>query len=258
MNSIIEWASPPAAQQLTKTEIHVYRASLDCDLTAFRYLESTLTDDEKMRANRFVLERDRDHFIAARGFLRDLLGAYLRCAPKSIKFEYGPRGKPRIATNALSPPITFNLSHSHQMALAAIGCEREIGIDIELIRPEFAGEEIAKRFFSSKEVEELSQLPPELRPEAFFLCWTRKEAYIKARGDGLHVALDSFSVSLSGDLPPTLSSEDESRWRMESFVPSLITKPKYLASLAAEGQDWEARYFQWEPELANHPAKESR
>ena len=111
--------------------------------------------------------------------------------------------------------------------MIAIGLRREVGVDVELLRSDFAGEEIAKRYFSAKEVHELSRLPAELRTEGFFLCWTRKEAYIKARGDGLHVPLDSFSVSLSPGSLPTISGPDESRWRIESFVPSLDSEPRY-------------------------------
>ena len=193
--------------------------------TILRSLEATLADEEKARAARFIFERDRDRFIAARGILRDLLGRYLRCAPQTIEFVYGPRGKPAVAGAAARPDICFNLSHSHGLAVVAIGREREVGIDVELIRPEFAGEEIAKRYFSAKEIAELSRLPAELRTEGFFLCWTRKEAYIKAKGDGLQIPLDSFDVSLSPGRPATLSSADESRWGIESFVPSLVSDP---------------------------------
>ena len=245
MKSTIEWLSPRATPELADNEIHVWRASLNWGQTTLRAFESSLADDERARAERFIFGSDRDHFIAARGFLRDLLGAYLHCAPKTIDFSYGPYGKPSVATRGSRPQVCFNLSHSHGVALIAIGCKRQIGIDIELIRPEFAGEEIAKRYFSPREIEELSKLPVELRAKGFFLCWTRKEAYVKARGDGLHVPLDSFSVSVSPGAPAKLLSADESRWRVESFVPSLVSQPNYVASLVAEGKDWRPRYFKW-------------
>src|SRR5271156_5628092 len=246
MNSTIEWSSPATTPGLASREIHVWRASLSTDEPTLRRLEATLADQEKARAARFIFERDRDRYIAARGIVRDLLGQYLRCAPQSIEFVYGPHGKPALAGAALRPAICFNLSHSHGLAVLAIGREREVGIDVELIRPEFAGEEVAKRYFSAKEIAELRGLPAQLRVEGFSLCWTRKEAYIKAKGDGLQIPLDSFDVSLSPGRPATLSSVDAPRWSIESFVPSLVSEPSYAAAVVAERKDWAARYFEWE------------
>src|SRR5277367_2692977 len=245
MKSTIEWSSPAATPRLADREIHVWRTSLSTDELTLRRLEATLADQEKARAARFIFERDRDRYIAARGIVRDLLGQYLRCAPQSIEFVYGPHGKPALAGAALRPAICFNLSHSHGLTVAAIGREREVGIDVELIRPEFAGEQIARRYFSAKEIDELSGLPAELRTEGFFLCWTRKEAYIKAKGDGLQIPLDSFDVSLSPGRPATLASVDEPRWGIESFIPSLASESNYAAAIVAEGKDWTARYFAW-------------
>jgi 4'-phosphopantetheinyl transferase len=245
MKSTTEWSSPQATPELARGEIHVWRASLSTDEPTLRSLEATLADQERERARRFIFERDRDRYIAARGILRDLLGKYLRRAPQSIEFVYGPHGKPVVASAASRPAICFNLSHSHGLAVVAIGREREVGIDVELIRPEFAGEEIARRYFSAKEIDELSRLPAELRTEGFFLCWTRKEAYIKAKGDGLQIPLDSFDVSLSPGRPAMLSSVDEPRWGIKSFIPSLNSELRYAAAVVAEGKDWTARYFEW-------------
>ena len=253
MKSTIEWSSPRATPELADNEIHVWRASLNWGQATLQAFESSLADDERTRAERFIFEPDRDHFIAARGFLRNLLGSYLHCPPRTIDFAFGPHGKPFVAARISGPHVCFNLSHSHGVALIALGCNRQIGIDIELIRPEFAGEEIAKRYFSPREIEELSKLPVEMRAEGFFLCWTRKEAYVKARGDGLHVPLDSFSVSVSPDTPAKLLSADESRWRVESFVPSLVSEPGYVASVVAEGKDWSPHYFEWNPVQAATP-----
>jgi len=245
MKSTTEWASPLATPELARREIHVWCASLATDEATSQQFESTLADQERERAGRFIFARDRDRYIAARGILRDLLGKYLRCAPQSIEFAYGPYGKPALAGADSRPAICFNLSHSHGLAAVAIGQEREVGIDVELIRAEFASEAIAKRYFSAKEIDELSRLPAELRTEGFFLCWTRKEAYIKAKGDGLQIPLDSFDVSLSPGRPATLSSVDEPRWGIESFVPSLVSERRYAAAVVAEGKDWMARYWEW-------------
>lgn len=245
MNSTSEWSSPLAIPELPRGEIHVWRASLSTDKTTLRSLEATLADQERERARRFIFERDRDRHVAARGILRDLLGKYLRRAPESVEFVYGPFGKPDIASAASRPEIRFNLSHSHGLVVVAIGRKREVGIDVELIRPDFASEAIAKRYFSAKESDELSKLPAEVRTEGFFLCWTRKEAYIKAKGDGLQIPLDSFDVSLTPGRPATLSSVDEPRWGIESFAPSPISERHYAAAVVAEGKDWTAHYFEW-------------
>jgi 4'-phosphopantetheinyl transferase len=245
MKSTTEWSSPLATPDLARGEIHVWCASLATEQATLQRLESTLADQERERARRFIFERDRDRHIAARGILRDLLGKYLQCAPRSIEFAYGPYGKPAITGAASRSGICFNLSHSHGLAVAAIGREQEVGIDVELIRAEFASEAIAKRYFSAKEIDELSRLPAELRTEGFFLCWTRKEAYIKAKGDGLQIPLDSFDVSLSPGSPATLSSDDEPRWGIESFVPSQISDRRYAAAVVAEGKDWRTRYWEW-------------
>ncbi len=192
MSASVQWVAPVETPELPDNEVHIWRASLEVDSAALRRFEGLLADDEKIRAERFIFDRDRNRFIAARGILRDVLGRYLRRPPQDIDFVYGPRGKPAIASGGERPSIHFNLSHAHGLAAMGVASKREIGIDIELIRPEFASEEIAKRYFSPKEVNELNRLPAELRTEGFFHCWTRKEAYIKAKGDGLSIPLREF------------------------------------------------------------------
>ena len=251
MTERVPWSRPIVTPDLARDEIHIWRASLSVDKLKLESIESTLSGDERTRAARFIFQRDRDRFIAARGILRDLLGRYLQCGPGMIDLAYGPHGKPTIVKRGSQPAICFNLSHSHLLTAIAIASAREVGIDIEMIQPEFAGEEIAKRYFSTQEIDELCRLPSELRVEGFFLCWTRKEAYIKAKGDGLQIPLDSFDVSLTSGSPigpVNLSSVDESRWRIESFAPSVAREPRYAGAVAAGGKDWTARYFEWEPE----------
>ena len=243
MSDAAEWPCPNGTPELTDNAIHVWRASLALGSAELERLRSTLTDDELARAERFVFERDRNHFIAARGILRDLLGRYLRCAPRSVDFTYGPHAKPAVSGGGSRHPLRFNLSHSHGLALVATAREREIGVDVELIRPEFAGEEIAKRYFSTNEINELRKLPSELRAEGFFLCWTRKEAYIKARGEGLQIPLDSFDVSLTPGLPAKLNSADQSRWALRSLAPAA----GYAAAVVAERNSWQLQCLSWAP-----------
>jgi 4'-phosphopantetheinyl transferase len=243
MNTTAEWLSPVETPALPDDAVHVWRALLEVDPSTLRRLKSTLAQNELERAERFIFEPDRNHFIAARGILRDVLGRYLQCAPQMIDFVYGARGKPAISSAGSSHPLCFNLSHSHGLAVIGIARGREIGIDVEMIRSEFASDDIAQRYFSAKEIHELSRLPAELRTEGFFLCWTRKEAYIKAKGDGLHIPLDSFDVSLTPGLSPELNTSDRSRWSLRSFSP----EPGYVAAVVEEGNGSQLRYFSWAP-----------
>jgi len=141
------------------------------------------------------------------------------------------------------PSVRFNLSHSRGLAVYAFARDRELGIDLEPIRPEFSAEDIAERHFSPQELEEWHRLTPGLRAEAFFLCWTRKEAYVKARGEGLQIPLASFSVTLTPGQPEILQSVDSTRWGLRSFQPA----PGYAAALAAEGRDWRLVRWDWRP-----------
>jgi len=245
MSAPTEWPPTTERPELQSDAVHIWRATLAVDAATLQSLGETLSDDERARAERFVFQEHQDRYIAAHGILRNLLGRYLRRAPQTIEFAHGVRGKPAISGANSRHPLCFNLSHSHALAVIGIGSKREIGLDVERMRPEFAGEEIAKRYFSAKEIAELSRLPAELQTEGFFLCWTRKEAYIKATGDGLYIPLESFDVSLTPGKPATLGSVDASRWSIESFNPSLISDPNYAAAVVAQGKDWTARYFEW-------------
>lgn len=241
MESPFAWTAPPQELRLQENEIHLWRATLDCEAAALRRFEGTLAPEEKARAAKFVFPRDRDHFIAARGILRELLGNYLGRDPQSVDFAYGAQGKPRLGGPDSGRPVRFNLSHSHGLAVYALTLEREVGVDLEPIRPDFATHDIAERFFSVEEVAELQALPQALRPEGFFLCWTRKEAYIKARGEGLGIPLDSFRVSLTPGEREILTSADSGRWTLRAFQPA----EGFAGAVVAEGSGWQLRPWQW-------------
>jgi 4'-phosphopantetheinyl transferase len=234
----VSWSQPPQELSLHQDELHIWRAWLDVEPQERARLCSYLSEDEVSRAQRFVFPRDRDHSIVARGRLRELLGKYQHCPPNAVQFKTGRYGKLSLVNDGDAP--RFNLSHSHGLALYGFCMGREIGIDTEKIRPEFAGEEIAKRYFSATEQRELAELPKELRDTAFFLCWTRKEAYIKAHGVGLQIPLDSFDVSLKPGEPETLRSMDSERWSMRSFVPA----PEFLATITTEGEIRSVRFLE--------------
>jgi len=237
------WGPGPERLELTRDEVHVWRASLECGESVLRPFEATLAAEERARAQRFVFQPDRDSYIAARGILRELLGSYLKQAPGEIEFEYGPQGKPALRGESSQTPVQFNVSHSHGMALFAFAVERRVGVDVELVRPDFAREKIAERFFSPQEVTELRSLPPVVQDEGFFLCWTRKEAYIKARGEGLQIPLKSFQVSLAPGEPARLRASDGADWSLRSVRPD----PRYVGAVVGEGKDWKLRGWEWKP-----------
>ncbi len=149
-------------------EIHVWSASLDREEGFFGPLEATLSPEEKARADRFHFANDRNRFVVARGLLRELLGRYLHQAPERLEFSYGRYGKPALSGEYASSGLCFNLSHSSGLVVYAIGRERNLGIDVEHVRPEFAGEDIARRYFSAREVKNLQVLPPEAKVEGVF------------------------------------------------------------------------------------------
>jgi 4'-phosphopantetheinyl transferase len=220
-------------------EIHVWHAALDREGKVFDRLESTLSLEEKARADRFHFVNDRNRFVVARGLLRELLGRYLHQAPAGLEFSYGRHGKPFLSGKDASSQLCFNLSHSSNLVVYAIARERNLGIDVEHMRPESAGEDIARRYFSAREVSDLQSLPPEARVEGFFQCWTRKEAYLKATGMGLQIALDSFAVSLMLGQPAQFVGGVEPCWQLASYHPA----ESYLAAVAYDGAPSSIRYF---------------
>lgn len=230
-----DWSPPPTSLGLTPNAVHIWRAWLEANETERAQLSRFLNEEETARANRFIFARDREHFVVARGRLREIISSYLHQPPASFQFAAAKLGKLSLPAH---PQFRFNVSHSHGLALYAVSLHRELGIDVEKIRPEFTGEDIAARYFSTAEQEELKNVSSDERAKAFFLCWTRKEAYIKARGEGLQIALDSFDVSLTPGRAPTLRSVDEQRWTMQSFTPA----PGFAAAIIGEG-DFEIAGF---------------
>ena len=228
---------------LTDGEVHVWRASLDCSESVLHRFEAALAADEKARAQRFVFQPDRNSYMAARGVLRELLGRYLNRGPSEIEFDYGAQGKPALRSGWSQSGLQFNVSHSHGMALFAFAAARQVGVDVEMVRADFAGEKIAERFFSPQEVRELRSLPAAVQDEGFFLCWTRKEAYIKARGEGLQIPLKSFHVSLAPGKPARLQADDSSRWSLRS----LRLEGRYVGAVVGEGKGWKLRGLDWRP-----------
>jgi 4'-phosphopantetheinyl transferase len=233
------WAAPPEPPSLEAGTVHVWRVALDQPDDKLDRFQRTLEPDELNRASRFHFEKPRRHFIVARGFLRSVVGRYLETQPEALRFSYGAYGKPALASEHV---LRFNLSHSHEIALLAVALDAELGVDVEHIRADFASEEIAQRFFSRAEVEVFNALPKEEQVAAFFRCWTRKEAYIKAIGKGLSQALDAFDVTLAPGAQAELlraEEDDVSRWLLRN----VDVGEGYAGALAVERPVAEVKFF---------------
>ena len=228
------WRRGPAAPVIWPNEVHVWKINLKAPgLSDNREI---LSNDERVRASRFRFHTDSDRFIAARSSLRTILARYLWTQPAELKFGLNPFGKPHLTGGQDKLGLRFNLSHSHDMALLAVARNRDVGVDVEFRRADFATDEVAQRFFSRSERNQLGAIAPEQKTEAFFNCWTRKEAYIKARGEGLSFPLDQFDVSFAPGAPPALlgnrrDATEVSRWSFEELSPA----DGYAAALTVEG-----------------------
>jgi 4'-phosphopantetheinyl transferase len=212
-------------------EVHVWFVELAASAASVEACFRSLSADERERASRFRFEHLKTAFTLSRGILRVLLGSYLAIEPDRVRFAYEPRGKPRVAFP--DTPLEFNLAHSGKFATYAFAVGCELGVDIEEVRPARDQESIVRRFFSREEREEWLELDLSQRDEAFFRCWTRKEAYIKALGDGLSMPLDSFRMSLRQGVPAALiyaagDPTAASKWSLCSLAPA----DGYIGSLA--------------------------
>ena len=240
------WLTPQDHPLLAKDEVHIWLARLDQWEPEAQYFLASLSPDERRRAERFHFQQHRVRFITARYILRTLLGRYLQLKPEQLRFDYNAYGKPSLAGGEDQTALRFNLSHAHELALYAFARDREVGLDLEYIRHDFACEEIAEHFFSDREVAALRALPANQRREAFFNCWTRKEAYVKALGEGLSVALDGFDVSLApGEPAALLSVRDKTEQWLHWSLRELTPGAGYVAAVAVEGGGWKLKCWQW-------------
>jgi 4'-phosphopantetheinyl transferase len=227
------WARPIA----TSGDAVIWLADLD-EADAGEHALALLSGDERARVERFVFDVHRRRFVACRAWLRGRLGERLGRAGGSLQFEYGPVGKPSLAGGALR----FNVSHSDRYALLAMADGAEVGVDIEGVRPLANLDALAERVFSAGERDALARVPAGQREEAFFAGWTRKEAYIKARGEGIGL-LGDIEIVLSPGEPARLIRVDGRPRELERWsIQALSPVSGFAAAVCLEG-----RGRQWTP-----------
>lgn len=215
--------------------VEIVVATLNVPAKALHHYSLDLSEDERQRAGRYAFEREWRRFVVARGWLRRLLAERLDARPQDIRFSYGKHGKPALAPPFAHSGLSFNLAHSGDLAVYAFARAQALGVDVEAMRALSDADGIAARFFSATEKNAYQALASCHRRTGFFNCWTRKEAFVKALGDGLSHALDEFDVSLAPGEPARIlrvadTPGDACGWRLESFVPA----PGFIAALVSE------------------------
>jgi len=231
--SFMSWRTHLNPVSVQECAVDLWSVTLAEEQSLIDELAAILSSDERLRASRFHFERDRRRFTWARGVLRCLLAQYLDADPAMVSFTYGTHGKPAL-TGVHGRTLSFNVSHSHELTLIAIApAPMDVGVDIELIRPMPDAEAIASRFFAPAEIVKWRTLPPRAQEVAFFHCWTRKEAYLKATGEGVTRHLDSFEVTFTPDEPVALrvpgDEQESARWILTAVTPA----PGYAGALVA-------------------------
>jgi len=232
---------------LPENEVQLWRLDLESLAAGEKRWQQLLSAEERARAKRFIATQVRQHFVATRGLLRILLGGYSQADPASLTFQYSAKDKPSLAHPHAESGISFNLAHSGAVALLAFARRREVGVDVEQVRPDVDIEGIAHRFFSPNEQKQLAAVRAEDRVEAFFRCWTRKEAYVKAKGEGLGMPLDQFDVSVAEGtgryqvrnalLTTRPDGSEAARWSLREIG----VGPGYVAALCVAGCDFRVR-----------------
>lgn len=248
LKALAPWQAAPHTQlEIPAQEVHVWRASLLQPEALLQKMEATLSAEEFARASRFQFEKHRRRFVLGRGFLRDVLRRYLEARADQIVFAYQTHGKPRLA-EAINPKnIRFNLSHAEELWVCALTCGREAGVDVEHLHEIPEAETLAQRFFAKAEAESFCALPEHEKRRAFFNCWTRKEAFIKALGEGLSHPLHRFEVSFLPGAPAALlrtapDADEAARWSMFAFEPA----ENYVAAVVVAGKDFETKFWHWQ------------
>jgi 4'-phosphopantetheinyl transferase len=240
--------SPKQSPDLPDNAVHIWRVPLNQSFKRTLLSLEVLSSDEREKAARFHFDKDKNQFVQARAALRFILSEYLNVRPQDLEFSYGPQGKPALANGHAESSLRFNLSRRDGLALIAITYARKIGVDVELVRADVPFLEIADVSFSSVELATFRSLPESLRATGFYNCWTRKEAYVKARGEGLSFPLQQFDVSLTpGDPAKLLDVRDDldevDRWTLQDIP----VDENYVAALVVEGSNLNVMCRDWDP-----------
>jgi 4'-phosphopantetheinyl transferase len=230
MRESAEWSVVWSVPVLGAADVHLWRGRFAADSAARPVLEQHLSEDEREHAARFRFEPDRRRYVVARGMLRRIVACYVAVRPDKLRFHYEKHGRPVLMAQP-ERCIDFNVSHSGELIVIAVARARKVGVDVEKVRPDIEAVKIAERFFSPDEVRMLLSLPDDQRAQAFFRCWTRKEAYLKARGEGLAVALDSFDVTLGASGSARFTRGVDPSWQLLGFEAGC----GYPAALAYNG-----------------------
>lgn len=258
-SEIPDWLSIEEFEQFTfgvehalKKETHIWRVNLDPPADTVDKLACVLSSDERKRADGFYFNKHRRRFIVCRGVLRHILKHYLQIDAEEIVFDYTARGKPVLAADNNSYGLSFNLSHSSELALVSITRERSVGIDLEILRSGIKSKQLARRYFCRDEYLRIDDFEDDRHRYFFYGFWTLKEAYLKATGEGL---ANLQNVQIKG-FPwgnPTLRvNRNEPSgfpgWYLFSFMPS----EGYMAALALEGKKNAVTFFSWKHPERDH------
>jgi 4'-phosphopantetheinyl transferase len=240
------WHTLSVQPELAEGEVHIWSMNLDFPIRTYPELYELLSNDERERAQNYRLAIHRNRFIMGRATLRILLSSYSGVEPARLIFSYGPWGKPELVPSSQGSTLRFNLSHSEGWTLYAITNKDAVGIDLERIRKNVNIDRIAIQYFSPREIEELQRLPDSLRRHVFFQCWSGKEAFLKACGQGLALPLHRFDVCVAPDgllmqlhLPPEIAAGQ--RWQLYSIP----CAPEYAAALAVQGDECLIKCWNW-------------
>ncbi|HEU4640194.1 MAG TPA: 4'-phosphopantetheinyl transferase superfamily protein [Candidatus Binatia bacterium] len=233
------WSTGPDPIPPLGGNAHVWAVELDdSGFDGFKW-HGRISPEEQARAVRFKFDKDQRRYIIAHAALRDVLAAYTNAEAASLQFNDGPNGKPKLAPPFDASGIEFNLSHSHELALVAVNQTGEVGVDIEFAKPDFDFLEVANRFFTKREVAALRALPSEFQSQAFYKCWTGKEAFLKAKGTGLSGELDEVKITLSGE--HVQIKANVAGWSLAELDPP----EGYEAALVTECRPMEISCFRW-------------
>lgn len=225
-------------REISDNEIHIYQSYINKPPSETDNFRNILSQDELQKADRYKFDSDRNNYITCRAILRNILSQYTDFSPEDINFSYTDKGKPYLKNNE----INFNVAHSNNYAVYALIKEKEVGIDLEFLREIPDALKIASRYFSSSEITDLKKISDAKLDRAFLNCWTRKEAFIKATGDGLSYPLSDFSVSLDSDLPEILLIKKKPNEIKKWSLYDVEVEAGYISSLAVMSQGMKLVY----------------